>query len=161
MLSTRIADKGKSVGLLTVNLLPLWDEAIKLLETFARANRGLFWDMCYKELLKFDDEKQLVLDGFASQVFGYLDAPPERNLDRPTRTGKIFFGDLTLAKYKVIKKVAMSAMQSKRATNSALFFSKVRKMKYAFRFMIEYLILRYSSWSVNPMLAWTFGTIIR
>lgn len=125
-MSARYANRNGSIGLITVNLLPLWDEAIKLLETFAKANRGLFWDLCYNELLKFKDEKELVFDGFASQVFAYLDEPPERNLDRPTRTGKIFFGDMTLAKYNIIKSVAMSAMQTKRAANSALFFSKVR-----------------------------------
>ncbi|ORZ21061.1 down-regulated in metastasis-domain-containing protein [Absidia repens] len=47
-------------GLLTINFKPLWEDARKILKTFADTSRELYWTLCFAELAKFEDERLFV-----------------------------------------------------------------------------------------------------
>ncbi|KAG0190710.1 U3 snoRNP protein [Apophysomyces sp. BC1034] len=113
------------LGLLTVNLRPIWDEAKKILTTCANADRELYWNMCFSELAKFDDEKQLVRDGFPADVVIKSTTPPAIVTGQATKTGDISFECPTYSKYTQTEDIAWTTMGEERATSYAMLFVKL------------------------------------
>ncbi|KAI8646706.1 armadillo-type protein [Parasitella parasitica] len=112
-----------SLGILTVNLRPLWDEAKKLLVTFSQVNAELYWDLMYGEILKYNDEKSLVWDGFARDVLTKLNSPDEPENTNATKTGKISFECPTLNTFTHMEHRAWSIIKTEKAQSLALLFA--------------------------------------
>lgn len=118
-----------SLGVLTVNLRPLWDEAKKLLITFSQVNTEMYWDLVYGEITKYDDEKSLVWDGFARNVLVKLNTPDEPENGNATKTGKISFECPTLNTFIHVENRSWSIMKSEKAQSLALLFAELSQQE--------------------------------
>ncbi|ORZ06726.1 hypothetical protein BCR42DRAFT_496277 [Absidia repens] len=112
-------------GLLTVNFKPLWEDARKILKTFADTSRELYWTLCFAELAKFEDERLLVCDGFTAPVIEKCVSPVEISNGQATKTGTISFECPTFTKYTAVQNYAMSIMGEQYTTNGSLLFVKI------------------------------------
>ncbi|KAI9478566.1 MAG: hypothetical protein EXX96DRAFT_601338 [Benjaminiella poitrasii] len=114
-----------AMGILTVNLRPLWEEARKILVTFSNNNSELYWTMMYDELMKFDNVEQLLWDGFSKDVLDKL-IMPEEDIDsqqKVTKTGKISFECPTLSHVTRIQNQSWKIMKARRSQSLALLFA--------------------------------------
>lgn len=118
-----------SLGILTINLRPLWEEAKKILITFSQVNPEMYWNLIFGEISKYDDEKSLLWDGFNKSVLTKLNTADEPDNGNATKTGKISFECPTLNKFMHAENRAWSIMKSERAQSLALLFAEVRKKK--------------------------------
>lgn len=119
-----------SLGILTVNLRPLWDEAKKILITFSQVNPEMYWNLLFAEITKFEDEKNLVCDGFTRPVLVKLNTPDEAVNGNATKTGKISFECPTLNNFLHVENRSWSIMKGERAQSLALLFAEVRIYTY-------------------------------
>lgn len=115
-----------SLGILTINLRPLWEEAKKILITFSQVNPEMYWSLVFGEIIKFDDEKSLLWDGFNKSVLTKLDTVDEPESGNATKTGKISFECPTFNKFMHAEDKAWSIMKGERAQSLALLFAEVR-----------------------------------
>jgi U3 small nucleolar RNA-associated protein 20 len=113
------------LGILTVNLRPLWDEAKKALITFSQVNPELYWSIIYGEVIKYDDEKSLVWDGFSREVQTKLNTPDKADNGNATKTGKISFECPTLNNFMHIENRSWTIMKEERAQSMALLFAEL------------------------------------
>ncbi|ORX62666.1 hypothetical protein DM01DRAFT_1314200 [Hesseltinella vesiculosa] len=111
-------------GLFTVNFKPLWDEARKTLKTFADVNKDLYWRMCFDEIEKFQDDRQLVCDGFTRPVMEACYNPVHIPKGKATKTGNISFECPNLNKYIAVEDHALAIMGAKINTQGVLLFVK-------------------------------------
>ncbi|KAI9249280.1 armadillo-type protein [Sporodiniella umbellata] len=114
-----------ALGILTVNLRPLWEDAKKILTTLAQINSTMYWDLLYAELVKFDNEKELIWDGVSKNTISELtekDSEPEDT--GSTKIGKISFDCPTFTKFTHIEDKNWSVMKDKKAQSLALLFAK-------------------------------------
>lgn len=114
-----------TLGILTVNLRPLWDEAKKALITFSQVNPELYWSIIYGEVIKYDDEKSLVWDGFSREVQTKLNTPDKADNGNATKTGKISFECPTLNNFMHIENRSWTIMKEERAQSMALLFAEL------------------------------------
>lgn len=119
-----------SLGILTVNLRPLWDEAKKILITFSQVNPEMYWNLLFSEITKYEDEKNLVCDGFTRPVLVKLNTPDEAENGNATKTGKISFECPTLNNFLHVENRSWSIMKGERAQSLALLFAEVRAYMY-------------------------------
>lgn len=115
-----------ALGVLTINLRPLWDEARKILITFSQVNAELYWSLMYGEIVKYDDEKSLIWDGFTRSVLTKLNTPDEAKNGDATKTGKISFECPTLNNFLHVEDRSWTIMKEERAQSLALLFAEVR-----------------------------------
>lgn len=118
-----------SLGVLTVNLRPLWEEAKRLLITFSQVNTEMYWDLVYGEIVKYNDEKSLVWDGFARDVLVKLNTPDEPESGHATKTGKISFECPTLNTFIHIENRSWSIMKGEKAQSLALLFAELSQQE--------------------------------
>ncbi|KAK4515117.1 proteasome regulatory particle base subunit rpn10 [Mucor velutinosus] len=118
-----------SLGVLTVNLRPLWEEAKRLLITFSQVNAEMYWDLVYGEIVKYDDEKSLVWDGFARDVLIKLNTPDEPNNGHATKTGKISFECPTLNTFVHVEDRSWRIMKAEKAQSLALLFAELSQQE--------------------------------
>lgn len=118
-----------SLGVLTVNLRPLWDEAKRLLITFSQVNAEMYWDLVYGEIVKYNDEKSLVWDGFARDVLVKLNTPDEPDNGHATKTGKISFECPTLNTFVHMEDRAWRIMKGEKAQSLALLFAELSQQE--------------------------------
>lgn len=114
-----------SLGILTVNLRPLWDEAKKILITFSQVNSEAYWELIYGELLRYNDEKSLVWDGFTRPVLTKLNTPDEAENGKATKTGQISFECPTLNNFLHVENRSWTIMKEESAQSLALLFAEV------------------------------------
>jgi U3 small nucleolar RNA-associated protein 20 len=114
-----------SLGVLTVNLRPLWDEAKKALITFSQVNAELYWSIVYGEIIKYDDEKSLIWDGFSKEVHTKVNTPDEAENGNATKTGKISFECPTLNNFMHLENRSWTIMKEERAQSLALLFAEL------------------------------------
>ncbi|KAI8366801.1 armadillo-type protein [Radiomyces spectabilis] len=112
-------------GILTMNIRPVWDEARAALKTFSEVHRDLYWTLMYEQLTKFDDETQLLCDGFTGSVMATYTAPPEQTSGLATKTGNISFECPTYNSYVHTENKALSMMDEKRTISFAMLFVKL------------------------------------
>ncbi|KAI8059768.1 armadillo-type protein [Thamnidium elegans] len=118
-----------SLGILTVNLRPLWDEAKKILITFSQVNPEMYWNLLFAEITKYEDEKNLVCDGFTRPVLVKLNTPDEAVNGNATKTGKISFECPTLNNFLHVENRSWSIMKGERAQSLALLFAELSKQE--------------------------------
>ncbi|KAI7894165.1 armadillo-type protein [Mucor mucedo] len=118
-----------SLGILTINLRPLWEEAKKILITFSQVNPEMYWSLIFGEISKFDDEKSLLWDGFNKSVLTKLDTTDEPESGNATKTGKISFECPTFNKFMHTEDRAWSIMKGERAQSLALLFAELSKQE--------------------------------
>jgi len=118
-----------SLGVLTVNLRPLWEEAKRLLITFSQVNTEMYWDLVYGEIVKYNDEKSLVWDGFARDVLVKLNTPDEPESGHATKTGKISFECPTLNTFIHIENRSWSIMKGEKAQSLALLLAELSQQE--------------------------------
>jgi U3 small nucleolar RNA-associated protein 20 len=114
-----------SLGILTVNLRPLWEEAKKVLITFSQVNSELYWELIHGEILKYKNEKSLVWDGFTRAVLTKLNTPDEAENGNATKTGKISFECPTLNNFLHVENRSWTIMKEESAQSLALLFAEV------------------------------------
>lgn len=114
-----------ALGVFTVNLRPLWEDAKKILVTFSQVNSALYWDLVYNELEKFGDEKDLLWDNMSKNTLGNLFKDDEPQESNSTKIGKISFDCPTLTKFLYVENRAWSIMKEEKAQSLALLFAKV------------------------------------
>jgi U3 small nucleolar RNA-associated protein 20 len=114
-----------ALGVLTINLRPLWEEAKKILVTFSQINSATYWDIIYSELTKYDDEQSLVWDGVSESVIAEMTAPDEPEETNSTKIGKMSFDCPTLTMFTHIENRACIIMNEKKGQSLALLFAKV------------------------------------
>ncbi|KAF7724248.1 U3 snoRNP protein [Apophysomyces ossiformis] len=114
-----------SLGLLTMNLRPMWEEAKKILATSAKFDRELYWNLCFSELAKFDEEKLLVRDGFPADVVIKSTSPLTIDSGHATKTRDISFECPTYNKYTQIEDKAWSIVGEEKAASYAMLFVKL------------------------------------
>ncbi|KAI7902962.1 armadillo-type protein [Cokeromyces recurvatus] len=114
-----------ALGLLTVNLRPLWVEARKILVTFSNNNAELYWSMMHDELMKFNHEYQLVRDGFSKDILDKLIMTNDMNEShqKATKTGNITFECPTLTHITHVQDQSWKIMQTEKAQSLALLFA--------------------------------------
>lgn len=115
-----------ALGVLTVNLQPLWEEAKKILITFSQVNSEMYWELVYGEILKYNDEKSLAWDGFTRSVLTKLHTPDEAKNGNATKTGKIVFECPTLNNFLHIENRSWSIMKEESAQSLSLLFAEVK-----------------------------------
>ncbi|KAI8098559.1 uncharacterized protein BX664DRAFT_254120 [Halteromyces radiatus] len=113
-----------ALGILTINFKPLWEDACKALKTFATTNRELYWTLCFNEIAKFEDERLLVCDTFASAVVEKAMSPITIQTGQATKTGNISFECPSFTKYTAIQDHAMTILGDQFSVNGALLFVK-------------------------------------
>ncbi|CAO3621219.1 unnamed protein product [Mucor hiemalis] len=113
------------LGILTINLKPLWDEAKKVLITFSQVNSEMYWDLVYSEILKYNDEKSLVWDGFTRSVLNKLNTPDEAKNGNATKTGKIVFECPTLNNFLHVENRSWTIMKEESAQSLSLLFAEL------------------------------------
>ncbi|OBZ87321.1 U3 small nucleolar RNA-associated protein 20 [Choanephora cucurbitarum] len=111
-----------ALGILTINLRPLWDEAKQLLIAFSNVNSEGYWQLLHGELLKFADPKSLVWDGFSKGAVNKLLTMDEAESSNATKTGNISFECPTLNNLLHVENRSWSIMDKERAQNLALLF---------------------------------------
>ncbi|CEG75265.1 hypothetical protein RMATCC62417_10338 [Rhizopus microsporus] len=116
-----------ALGVLTINLRPLWEEAKKILVTFSQINSATYWDIIYNELTKYDDEQSLVWDGVSESVIAVMTAPDEPEETNSTKIGKMSFDCPTLTMFTHIENRACMIMNEKKGQSLALLFAKLCK----------------------------------
>ncbi|KAG1474631.1 hypothetical protein G6F56_000242 [Rhizopus delemar] len=118
-----------ALGVFTVNLRPLWEDAKKILVTFSQVNSALYWDLVYNELEKFGDEKDLLWDNMSKNTLGNLFKDDEPQESNSTKIGKISFDCPTLTKFLYVENRAWSIMKEEKAQSLALLFAKFCKQE--------------------------------
>ncbi|KAI9322632.1 hypothetical protein BX666DRAFT_2023084 [Dichotomocladium elegans] len=113
------------LGLLNIHLRPMWEEVEKVLAICAEADGEQYWKLCFNEISKFEDEKQLVYDGFSKTAFTKFSETPEIQNGQATRTGKISFECPNLNKYRSIEAHAVAEMLDRQSIEFALLFIKI------------------------------------
>ena len=114
------------LGILNIQLRPLWTEVKKILAMCADEDPEQYWQLCFGELSKFDDQKQLVRDGFVSDVLAAASAPPPtQSSKRATKTGNISFECPVLNKFSSIQDYSMALMGSEQPIGYVKLFVKV------------------------------------
>ncbi|KAG0957866.1 hypothetical protein G6F61_002202 [Rhizopus arrhizus] len=113
-----------ALGVLTINLRPLWEEAKRMLTTFAQINSAMYWDIIHGELIKYNDEKELALDTVSKSVSAKLTDPDEPEETNATKIGNLSFDCPTLTRFLHIEDRAWSIMSREKAQSLALLFSK-------------------------------------
>ncbi|RUP48500.1 hypothetical protein BC936DRAFT_144478 [Jimgerdemannia flammicorona] len=79
------------LGLLTINLQPLWNEAIGILERVCQIDPKTVWDIIYNELIRFDNEALLMENSFSRQVLSAYSAPRKALFSAAPKTGGLSF----------------------------------------------------------------------
>ncbi|KAI8146751.1 armadillo-type protein [Fennellomyces sp. T-0311] len=113
------------LGILNIQLRPLWAEVKKVLATCADTDRELYWSLCFRELSKFDDQKELIRDGFTSDTLLAVHAGPQVKSRKATKTGNISFECHTLNKFQSVGDRAMALMGDEKANGYAILFVKL------------------------------------
>ncbi|KAG2222075.1 hypothetical protein INT45_007961, partial [Circinella minor] len=114
------------LGILTIQLRPLWTEVKKILAACADMDPEQYWQLCFGELSKFDDQKQLVRDGFMSDVLSAANAlPPTIASKRATKTGNISFECHVLNKFSGIQDYSMALMGNEQSIGFVKLFVKL------------------------------------
>lgn len=113
------------VGMLTVNLRPLWEDARKLVAASAEVNSETYWNICLEELNKYADEKLLVRDGFSAAALVQHATPLDTSTGRIKKTRNISFICPTLHKYLVVENHALRVMGEEMSKSFALLFITV------------------------------------
>ncbi|KAI9252331.1 hypothetical protein BDA99DRAFT_563365 [Phascolomyces articulosus] len=115
------------LGILNVQLRPLWTEVKKVLALCAEEDPEQYWKLCFGELSKFDDQKQLVRDGFISDVITAAGAPPSpsQSKKRATKTGNISFECHVLNKFSSIQDYSMALMGNEQSMGYVKLFVKL------------------------------------
>lgn len=114
-----------SLGILTINLRPLWEEAKKILITFSKVNPEMYWNLLFGEITRYEDEKNLVCDGFTKSVLVKVHTPDQAENGNATKTGKINFECPTLNNFLHVENRAWSIMKQERAQSLALLFAEL------------------------------------
>ena len=112
-------------GLLNIHLRPLWEESINLLAECAELDSEEYWNVCFKELSKFDDQAQLVYDGFSKSAFEKSAEEPETKTGQATKIGNISFECPNLNKHRTVADQALTAIRDESSAEFALLFVKV------------------------------------
>jgi len=111
-------------GLLTVNFQPLWAEGTSILETAAKVSPKLYWVQTFNEIQKFDNQENLIQDGFAQSPAALYFAPPTATSGQATKTGGLSFECPNLNKYIRAEDEATRAIDRDHAKSLAMLFVK-------------------------------------
>lgn len=146
-----------ALGLLNIHLRPMWDEAINLLAECAELDSEEYWSTCFRELSKFDDQAQLVYDGFSKSAFAKYAEEPEIKTGQARKIGNISFECPNLNKHRTVADQALTAIRDEASTEFALLFIKVCLSLSSMTIILTNMLF-YSS-LVKKMHTWIIGTI--
>ncbi|KAI8994575.1 armadillo-type protein [Pilobolus umbonatus] len=141
-----------ALGLLTVNLRPLWDESKKILITLSNVNKELYWDIMFDEINKFNDEKKLVCDGFAKSVLDRVFTPDQQEATNATKTGKISFECPTLNHFLYTENRSWAIMKTEQAQTLSILFAKLSHQEVGHMDFWNYYNLLLSTLKDTPTL---------
>ncbi|KAH8554731.1 armadillo-type protein [Umbelopsis sp. PMI_123] len=113
-----------ALGLLTINFQPLWAEATAILETAAKVAPRLYWKYTFNEIQKFDNQADLIQDGFAPSATSLYFAPPAATSGQATKTGGLSFECPNLNKFIRAEDEATNAIGKDQAKSLAMLFVK-------------------------------------
>lgn len=85
----------------------------------------MYWELVYGEILKYNDEKSLVWDGFTRSVLVKLHTPDEAKNGNATKTGKIVFECPTLNNFLHVENRSWSIMKEESAQSLSLLFAEL------------------------------------
>ncbi|KAI8977543.1 armadillo-type protein [Mycotypha africana] len=118
-----------ALGVFTINLRPLWNEARKLLVTFSQIKPEMYWEIVYGEFFKFEDEKSLVWDGLKREVLVHLDMENEIKPSNATKTGSISFECPTFDFFSQLEDKCWSTMSQDNGRTAATVFATICHQK--------------------------------
>ncbi|KAI7881842.1 hypothetical protein K492DRAFT_206553 [Lichtheimia hyalospora FSU 10163] len=121
-----------ALGLLNIHLRPMWEESINLLAECAELDSEEYWNVCFKELSKFDDQAQLVYDGFSKGAFEKSAEQPETKTGQATKIGNISFDCPNLNKHRTVADQALTAIRDESSAEFALLFVKLSHQEDAY-----------------------------
>ncbi|KAI8575447.1 hypothetical protein K450DRAFT_261769 [Umbelopsis ramanniana AG] len=113
-----------ALALLTINFQPLWAESMAILETAAKVAPRLYWKYTFNEMQKFDNQSELIQDGFAQSATSLYFAPPAPTSGQATKTGGLSFECPNLNKFIRAEDEATSAICKDQAKSLAMLFVK-------------------------------------
>lgn len=114
-----------ALGILTINLRPLWEEAKRLLITFSALQSEMYWDIVYGEILKYNEPKSLIWDGFSNEVFTKLNTSDEPESGNATKTGTISFECPTFNHFTYIENKSWTIMKEEQSQSLALLYTEL------------------------------------